>query len=166
MQTQWMSIIIATLIPSVIGFVWYNPKVFGTAWMNGLGLTEEKLREANMAKIMIISLICSFLMAFFIQTIVIHQMSVYSLLMNEPGLKDPNSELSIWLDGFMKTYGGNFRTFKHGALHGVISGIFFVGPVLMTNALFERKSMKVTFIHIGYWCVTLGAMGAVICHKW
>lgn len=64
---------------------------------------------------------------------------------------------------FMNDYGTAFRTFKHGVLHGVLAGIFIVLPVLGTNALFERKSAKYIFINSGYWIVTLGLMGGIIC---
>ena len=40
-------------------------------------------------------------------------------------MKDPNSEISLWLKNFMDQYGQNFRTFKHGAFHGTLSGIFY-----------------------------------------
>jgi len=36
-------------------------------------------------------------------------------------------------------------------------------PIIGTNALFERKSAKYIFINAGYWIVTLGVMGAIIC---
>ena len=36
----------AGLIPLLVGFIWYNPKVFGTAWMNVNGFTDpEKMKE-------------------------------------------------------------------------------------------------------------------------
>ena len=44
-------IALAALIPLVVGFIWYHPKILGTAWMNAAGLTEEKLKGANMALI-------------------------------------------------------------------------------------------------------------------
>lgn len=163
---NWYSIIGAALVPSIVGFIWYNKKVFGQTWMTLSGLTEEKLKETNMAKVMIISLILSFFLAFILQNIVIHQFSIYGVLANEPGMKDPNSPVSIWLKDFMNMYGGKFRTFKHGAFHGTLTGIFLVMPILVTNALYERKSMKLTFIHVGYWTLTLAIMGAIICHIW
>ena len=39
----------AALIPTVIGFIWYNPKVFGNDWMAAADMTEEKMKGANMA---------------------------------------------------------------------------------------------------------------------
>ena len=41
-------IFVAALIPLAIGFIWYNQKVFGTAWMKEAGVTEEKMNNANM----------------------------------------------------------------------------------------------------------------------
>ena len=41
--------LLAGLISLVLGFIWYHPKVFGAAWMEGAGLTEEKVQSGNMA---------------------------------------------------------------------------------------------------------------------
>jgi hypothetical protein len=83
--------------------------------------------------------------------------------MNEPGMKDPNSEISIWLNGIMDKYGNNFRTFKHGALHGTLAGIFIGLPIMGINAMFERKSWKYIFINAGFWALCLCLMGGIIC---
>ena len=45
------AILVAALSSFVVGFVWYNPKVFGTIWMNETGMTDEKAKQGNMAKI-------------------------------------------------------------------------------------------------------------------
>jgi hypothetical protein len=60
-------------------------------------------------------------------------------------------------------YGTNFRSFKHGALHGTIMAVLFAFPILAINALFERKGAKYIFIHLGYWVITIALMGGVIC---
>jgi hypothetical protein len=31
----------------VMGFIWYNPKVMGTAWMNAAGLSQETIKNSN-----------------------------------------------------------------------------------------------------------------------
>lgn len=154
---------LSALVPTVTGFIWYNPKVFGTAWIKATGLTEEQLKSANMPLILGLCLLFSLMLATMVNGIVIHQMALQSIVMGDPDLQDPNSALSIMLKDFMAKYGNNFRTFKHGVLHGVISALFFVLPVIGTNALFERKSFKYVAIHVGYWAVTLGLMGGIIC---
>lgn len=36
---------IAAVIPLLVGMVWYNPKVFGNAWMGATGLDEAKAKD-------------------------------------------------------------------------------------------------------------------------
>lgn len=163
MSFNWIAVIVAALVPTVVGFVWYNPKVMGTAWMQASGMTEEKMQGANMGIIFGVSLVLSILLAVEMNFIVVHQMHLGSILMNEPGLNDPNSELGLWLADFMGKYGNNFRTFQHGVFHGVLAGLFFVLPVMGTNALFERKGFKYIAVNVAYWTITLALMGGIIC---
>jgi hypothetical protein len=76
---------------------------------------------------------------------------------------NPTSEAGQMVAAFLEKYGNEFRTFKHGLLHGVISAISIALPILGIVALFERKSAKYIFIHLGYWVITLGIMGGIIC---
>lgn len=98
-----------------------------------------------------------------LMSIVIHQMSVYSVLANEPGLTDPNSALSVMVKDFMTKYGSNFRTFKHGALHGTVTALFIGLPIIGVISLFERRRFAYVAVHTGYWIVTLALMGGIIC---
>ncbi|GIV30792.1 MAG: hypothetical protein KatS3mg029_0143 [Saprospiraceae bacterium] len=163
MEMNWIAIIVAALVPTFTGFIWYNPKVFGKAWMEVAGMDEAKIRSTNMPLIFGISLLLSLLLALYIQTQVIHQVHIGSILMNEPGFGDPNSEIGSFMTDFMSKYGNNFRTFGHGAFHGFVAGLMFVLPVLGTNALFERKGWKYIFINTGYWTLTLAIMGGIVC---
>ena len=153
--------IIAILVAAVsalgVGFIWYHPKVFGNAWMQASGITDEQMKGANMAKIFSLALFFAFLLAMALPAIVIHQMGAFSLMGG-----DSSVALQSYSD-FMSDYGNHFRTFKHGVFHGVMAGIFIALPILGTNALFERKSAKYIFINAGYWIVTLGLMGGIIC---
>ena len=75
-----------------------------------------------------------------------------------------NDSMSIpALGEFMEVYGDRFRTFEHGALHGMMGGLFIVLPIMGTNNLFERRSFKLTLINTGYWTITLALMGGVLC---
>ena len=103
------------------------------------------------------------MLAFVLQTMVIHQYNVMSTLVDEPGFNDPNSAMGTYYTDFMTKYGQNFRTFKHGMLHGFILSLFFVMPVMGVNALFERKSFKYIFINVGFWAISLMLMGGIIC---
>jgi hypothetical protein len=86
-----------------------------------------------------------------------------SILINEPGINEPNSEVYKYYHDFMAKYGNNFRTFKHGVFHGILSSLFIVLPILATNAMFERKGFKYIAINVGYWTISMALMGGVIC---
>ena len=117
-----------------------------------------------MALIFGLAFVLSFIFAFAMQFITIHQWGVFSTLATDPkAVMDPSTETGALFKGLMEKYGNNFRTFKHGALHGAIASIIVVLPVLGTNALFERKSFKYVAINIGYWFITMALMGGVVC---
>jgi hypothetical protein len=157
MEFNFIAIIVAALVPLIVGFIWYNPKVFGNAWMQASGITEEQIKGGNMAKIFGLALVFAFLLAFMLPTLVNHQMGAVSLTGGDIENALPSFQ------AFMDDYGDAFRTFKHGVFHGVLTGIFIALPILGTNALFERKSAKYILINSGYWIVTLGIMGGIIC---
>ena len=152
-----IAMLVAAVSALVVGFIWYNPKVFGNAWMQAAGMTDEQVKGGNMAKIFGLALLFAFLLAVALPGIVVHQMGVYSLIGGDASVALPSYE------ALMADYGDAFRTFKHGALHGVLTGVFIALPIIGTNALFERKGAKYIFINSGYWIVTLGIMGAIIC---
>lgn len=132
-QPNWLAILIASLIPMLVGFVYYHKNVFGKAWMDSLGIKEEDLKTSGMGVIFGVSLLMSFLLSMFV-------------LAN--------------VDGPMQE--GEFDSFKHGAFHGVLIGITVAMPVLVTNGLFERKNFKNLAINAVYWIITLALMGGVI----
>ncbi len=154
------------IIPTVVGMIWYNPKVMGTAWMKEAGLTPEDAKGVNMAKAMVFSIIASFFIALFMNIVVIHQFAINSIFASPADMeayKDTGSELHKYIDDFYSKYGRNFRTFKHGAFHGFLTALLFVTPVMAHGAIWERKSFKYLAINAGYWIITLTLVGGVIC---
>ena len=154
----------ATLVPLVIGFVWYNPKIgFGKAWMAATGITEEDGKNANMGLIFGLTLLLSFFVAVVMTLLVVHQVHVNALLTHQPDSGDPNSESMALLAKFNELYSTSYRTFKHGAFHGTFAGIMLAFPIIGVPALFERKSFKYVAINAGYWVVCMALMGGIIC---
>ncbi|MAM29349.1 MAG: hypothetical protein CMC13_10025 [Flavobacteriaceae bacterium] len=154
---------LAALVPLVVGFIYYSPKTFGNAWMKTANVTEAQLKSGNKAKIFGVTLILSFILSFFVFGLVVHQTDYYSLFAAEPGFLEEGSEVMNQIDSFMEQYGGYYRTFKHGALHGGLVGVFVGLPIIMINGLFETKSLKYGFINAGYWIITLSLMGGILC---
>lgn len=163
MEMNFLVLALAALVPLITGFIWYHPKVLGNIWMDAAGLTQESLKDFNMIKVFSLTYLFSIMAAMALQSLVIHQFSIYSVLLNEPGFGVEGSEISVFIDSFMDKYGTNFRTFKHGALHGTIAGIFLVVPIIGVNALFEKRNFKYIAINSGFWTFSFAIMGGIIC---
>lgn len=157
MEFNFLAILAATLVTLPIGFIWYNPKVFGTIWMRESGMTEEKAKGANMLKVFGLTLLFSFMISFMLPQIVLHQIGAVQLTGGDAAKALPSYH------AFMQDYGTHFRTFKHGMLHGAITGIFLALPIIGISSLFERKSWKYILINAGYFIVSLTIMGGIIC---
>jgi uncharacterized membrane protein YqjE len=157
MPFNFYAVLVAALSSFVVGFIWYNPKVFGTIWMKESGMTEEKAKNGNMAKIFGLTFVFSFLLAFIMPAIVIHQMGALGMVGGDPSKALPS------YTAFLADYGDAFRTFKHGALHGCMSGLFIALPIVGINGLFEQKSWRYIAVTAGYWITILTVMGAIIC---
>ncbi|TCK67836.1 uncharacterized protein DUF1761 [Winogradskyella wandonensis] len=153
-----IAIPVAAVAALLIGSIWYNPKIgFGNVWMRASGMTEERMKSGNMAIIFGLALLFSALLATLLMQFTNHQWGAIGMVGGDPTIAKPSFE------AFMADYGTDFRTFKHGALHGTIFGIFGALPIIGTIALFERKSAKYIFVNAGYWIVTLAVMGAILC---
>lgn len=153
---NYTAIAVAAIVPLLNGAIWYNPKIgFGLSWMRYAEMTEEKMKNGNIGLIFGITLVFSFLLSMTVNGVVIHQVGAFQMVF-------PNVEAETY-KAFMEEFGNVHRNWKHGALHGALSGIFFVLPILGINALFERKGFKYILVNVGYWVLTLAIMGAILC---
>jgi hypothetical protein len=157
MEINFLAIFIAALSTLPIGFVWYHPKVFGTIWMKEAGVNPETIRKSNMPLIFVMAVFYAFLIGIILQFLTIHQWGAFSMVGGDLSTAKPS------YTAFFSDYGMTFRTFKHGMLHGFITGLFLALPIIGTNALFERRSWKYTLISGGFWTVCFMIMGGIIC---
>lgn len=151
---NWYILFISGIVPLLIGMIWYSKMGFGNAWMQASGMKEEDAKEINMPLVFGLTYVFGVMLSSVLMGLVIHQMGVFSTLANE----DP----SVFTD-FMAKYGTNFRTFKHGMLHGAIGGLFLGLPIVGMSALFEKRGFKYIAIHVGFWMVSMILMGGIIC---
>jgi hypothetical protein len=129
---NWLAQVLAAASTLLIGFLWYHPKTFGTAWMAGVGMTEEKMAAANPLKTYGLAVVMAFLISIFVASV---------------GASHVEEVLPAW---------------QHFAFHGAQIGVVMAMPILVTIFLFERVSLKVIAINVGYWIVALAVMGAII----
>lgn len=159
MEFNPIAFFLSALVTLVVGFIWYNPKVFGTIWMRENNFTQEDLKTGNMLKIFGLTYIFSLMITVILMALTIHQTGAIGMVGGPPLVESAKPSFAA----FMADYGTAYRTFKHGALHGFMSGLFFAFPMIGINGLFERKSWKYIFVHAGFWIVSLTLMGGIIC---
>jgi Protein of unknown function (DUF1761) len=159
MPFNFIAVLVASLVTLLMGFVWYHPKFLGTIWMRETGMTEEKAKQGNMLKIFGLALFYSVLLAMSLPSLVIHQMGALSAIGGPSMIASAKPSYTA----FMADYGDAFRTYKHGALHGFLTGAFLILPTIAITGLFEQKSWKYILVNAGYWMVSLMIMGAIIC---
>ncbi|MHC0441983.1 DUF1761 domain-containing protein [Flavobacterium sp. 3-210] len=159
MEINFIALLAAAVVTLVTGFIWYHPKVFGTIWMRENNFTQEQLRTGNMLKIFGLTYVFSLMITVILMALTIHQSGAVGMVGGPPMLANAKPSFAA----FMADYGTAYRTFKHGALHGFMSGLFFAFPIVGINGLFERKSWKYILIHGGYWMLTLMLMGGIVC---
>lgn len=111
---------------------------------------------------MAVSMIYYVMIALMIPNMVIHQMGLMSSLMNQVGFGQPGAESTNYFMEYMLIR-REFRTFGHGAFHGVISGVFLGFPLIGLHALYEGRGFKYVLINVFYWIISLALMGGVIC---
>lgn len=157
LEMNWLAILLAALSTLVVGFIWYNPKTFGNIWMRESGVTEEKMKGSNMALIFGLSFIYAIMISLILNFLTIHQWGAVGMIGGKY-----NEALPSYA-AFMNDYGTHFRTFKHGALHGFMSGVLLAFPLIATNAMYERRSFKYALVTSGFWIVCFTIMGGIIC---
>ncbi len=163
MAFNLLIIALSAFIPLVVGFIWYHPNVLGKAWMQANKFTQKDVESGNMPLILVLTYFMSFLMGTVITFLVIHQNHLFSVFADVPAASEQGTTLNLYISEFMSNYGNKFRTFGHGAFHGLFTVVFFVLPMITINALFERRGAKYIFIHVGYWLISISLMGGVLC---
>lgn len=164
LETNYLVILAAGLIPMFVGFLYYHPKTFEPAWMKSTGLTREDVDGGNMLMIMGISFLLSCVISMAMVTWTNHQLSLQGLFIMDPSFQEVGSPMRAAFDSIMTDFGMRHRTFGHGAAHGLFAGLAIAFPIIAIKSLFERKSWKHIFISAGYWLITLilicGVVGA------
>lgn len=149
-----LAILVAALVPMIVGFIWYNPKVLGNAWIKASGLDEEKMKSANMVLIFCLTFVFSLMMAFFMQAIVIHQFHIASVFFDyREQIKDATTPEGALYKQVMDLVSSGHRTFGHGMFHGILGSLFLVLPIVAINAMFERRGFKYIAINLGFWMI-------------
>ena len=139
---NFMAIAVASLIPLVMGFLYYHPSLFGAAWMRANGFSKETMSPPA-PTMYLLALVVSFLFAFFIAANVTGGGGVDASQVTAPD-------------------GHSYVTFGHGLAHGVIFAITVLLPIFVTMKIFEQRSWGWAMVNWGYWALTVCVMGGLL----
>ena len=143
-QLNFLALIVAALVPMIMGFVYYHPKVLGSLWMKANGFTLESIGTGPKPVMYLLALVVSFLLAFFVWINVTGAGGVDQLQVTDP--KD----------------GHSYVTFCHGVVHGVLISLTVILPVFVTMTIFEKRSWSWAFVNWGYWALTVTLMAGIL----
>ncbi len=129
---SFMSILAAGIAGSVIGFIWYHPRVFGSAWMRMSGVTPEMAEKGKrrMPLYAIVALLANMLVAWVMSYVGI-ALGIYDWV-------GAVFELALWC------------------------WLGFVAPTMLGMVLWEHKPLRLYFINAGYWLVDFSVIALIL----
>lgn len=136
---NWLAILLAAILPLIIGAIWYHPKVFGTAWMAATGISKKSIKTLSPFEMYIGAFLISILIAVALSTIIV--------------VGDASSAYQVTT---------SLEAFKDGILSGFMTGFLIILPVIAVNGIFELQPTNLVLINVFYWIVTLTLMGGLI----
>jgi hypothetical protein len=125
---NWLAVAVSALLFFALGALWYSPAVFGKIWMNETGITRERAQQANMPKIMGLTLLFSFVMSLNL-----------ALFMNSPEIGATEGAMYGFFTGFgwiamaiFVTGQYEFRSTRYMLIHAGynIAGLTLMGLIL------------------------------------
>ena len=139
-ELNYLAIIVAGLVPTVIGALYYGP-LFEKPWLASLGKTKEEMVPKNMALTYGGALVTAMLLS----------MSLKMLIeLTHRGVE--NGALVFNSD----------HNFGHGALHGALICLSIIVPVIISLSLFQGRSGKNILLNVVYWTITCSIMGGIL----
>jgi len=129
-----LAVLVAAISTMVVGFIWYSPILFAKPWMREMGYDpDDKVKIKEMQK----SAGPAYFGSFVASLITAFVLALF------------------------------FHWLRVGSLHnGLITAFHvwlgFVATVQFTDALFQKKSMKLFAINTGFQLVCFLAMGAIL----
>lgn len=134
LHLNWLAVAVSALAYFALGAIWFNPKVFGTMWMQGHGIsapTEED--KKRMPMIMITTLVLCFIgtiaMGYFVEV--------------------------------FRYYQVNWRWYS-GAKVAVVAGCGFTGVAMAMNYMYTKKSLKLIIVDSAYHLVGMIGAGIIL----
>lgn len=134
-EVNYLSIILAGITATIIGYIWYAPFVFGKIWMNLVNIKQNELKKAQkeMMPFMLISTLFSFITAYVLYHFAYFAHSIYK----------QNTLTDYLVAAFFIWIG-------------------FIMPVQFTEVVFSKKPFKLFILNTSYQLIAIIAMAAIL----
>ena len=156
-------LLLTAFIPLIIGFIWYQPNVFGKKLAATTGASIEQITQPKSLGQLTLIYLFGLLLSYIMLLLSVHQIGVFQLFFLDSSFADTSSEFRSFTNDFLAKYGSRHRTFGHGMIHGAEASFFFSLAILGISALLTGKSLKSIWVHVGFWVVTCSLIAGVIC---
>lgn len=139
---NFLAIVCSSIIPMIMGFIYYNPSVMGTKWMSANGFVKENLTPPKPV-LYLLALLMSFLLSLFFWAWVTGGGGVEQSQVVAPD-------------------GHSYETFQHGLFHGFAFSLTVLTPIFITMKIFEMRKWSWAWVNILYWGLTSMVMCGIL----
>jgi len=140
-EINFIPIIVAALIPNIIGALYYGP-LFGKTWLSSLGYTAEDMKGRNEALIYGSALLLALVASFFLK---------FTIELTHKDVSEAGELIFA-----------SHHTFGHGALHGAMIALTLVCPAIISLGLFQKNTGKNIFLNVVFWVICYAVMGGIL----
>ena len=130
---NYLAVLVAAIIPMLIGMTWYSPAMFAKKWMSLVGKTEEEIKKSGPGKAYAFSFLGSLVMSY----VLAHSVIFASSYMHMSG-------------------------FGSGVMAGFWSWLGFVVTTNSSTVLFEFRPSGLYWMNMGYNLICLLLMGGLL----
>ncbi len=134
-EVNYLALLVAGIAAMALGFLWYNPALFGKPWMKLMGYTAEGLKkeQKQMGKYYGVSFLLTLVSGF----VLAHVMAMSMNFFGYPALTT-------------------------GIMSAIWMWIGFIMPVQATDQIFGPKKWKLFAINTGYQLASLLVIGIIL----
>lgn len=162
-QINFYILFVTAFIPTIVGAIYYHPKILGNAWLASADITADHVKGGNMVRTLLLSYLFGLFLSYILFLFSVHQSSIFQLFLHESGLSIPGTDINQYVSDFMDRYGDRHRSFGHGVIHGVELCLLMGFAMIGISTLRERRPMKYLWIHLLFWVICGGLMGGILC---
>jgi len=151
-----------SIMPILLAKIWFSEPIRSYFKLAPSSPINDSANKSIVLYAMMILLCFFFSISMHFQ--VIHQFHFKSMFLDEVGFNENQGGAFKAFEYIMNSYGGKFRSYKHGMFHGLLNAIFIVLPILFLLKIEFNFTKKTLLYYWLYFALTMMIIGSTICH--